>query len=73
MNNSLIYFSCIARRALGKLAKDEDGDVNIISIVILIGIAVLLAAVFKDQIGQLLTNLLSNITSGAEKAATEDI
>lgn len=40
---------------------DEEGDVNIVSIVVLIGIAVLLAVVFKDRIGQLVNKLFDDI------------
>ena len=35
---------------LGKFVKDEKGEVNIVAMVILIGIAVVLAIIFKDAI-----------------------
>ena len=47
-----------ARLAFSKFMCDEEGDVNIVSIVVLIGIAVLLAVFFKGQIMDLLTNLI---------------
>lgn len=50
---------------------DEQGDVNIVSIVVLIGIAVLLAMLFRTQITQLLETLFSSITGNATKAVTE--
>lgn len=56
-----------------KLIKDERGDVNIVSIVVLIGIAVLLAIVFKDAIGELLTSLLDTITGNATDAVNSQI
>lgn len=51
-----------ARLAFSKFMCDEEGDVNIVSIVVLIGIAVLLAVFFKGQIMDLLTNLFGTIT-----------
>ncbi len=50
---------------------DEEGDVNIVSMVVLIGIAVLLAVVFRNQIQSLLTTLFNTITKNATKAIGE--
>lgn len=44
---------------------DERGDVNVVSIVVLIGIAIILAIVFKDGIKKLLNTMISSITSNA--------
>lgn len=52
---------------------DEEGDVNIVSMVVLIGVAVLLAVVFKKQIGTLITNLLNNITNSSTDVVTKEI
>ena len=49
----------------------EDGDVNIVSIVVLIGIAVLLAIIFKDRITALLNQLFDAITGNATEVVTE--
>ena len=49
----------------------EDGDVNVVSIVVLIGIAVLLAIVFKDAIGKLITTMLGTIEEKATGAVTD--
>lgn len=49
-------------------AKEEKGAVDIVAIVVLIGIAVLLAATFKTSIGTLLEQLFGEITSGATDA-----
>lgn len=46
----------------------EDGDVNIVSIVVLIGIAVLLAIVFRKNIEKLLNSLFQSIFNNANKA-----
>lgn len=52
---------CKARDFIRK----ENGDVNIVSIVVLIGIAVLLAIVFKKQVTNLINNLFTTIGNKA--------
>ncbi len=47
---------------------DEEGDVNIVSIVVLIGIAVLLAVVFKEQVTTLIENLFKTIGGKTSEA-----
>lgn len=49
---------------------DEQGDVNIVSIVVLIGIAVVLAVLFRSQIEGLLQTLFDSIEDNAEKAVS---
>lgn len=49
---------------------NEEGDVNIVSMVVLIGIAVLLAVIFKNNIKDLLDVLLKAISGNAEKAVS---
>lgn len=49
---------------------DEDGEVNIVTIVVLIGIAVLLAVLFKDNISNLLRSLFKTINGSATNALT---
>lgn len=61
----MINFSVLKLLALDKitkLMKDEKGEVNIVAIVLLIGIVVVLAIVFKDSI----VNLLQGIFKGME-------
>ena len=53
---------------LRKLFSDEKGEVNIVAIVVLIGIAVLLALIFKDQITALLQRLFGTISDNANNA-----
>lgn len=48
--------------------KDEKGEVNIVSMVILIGIAVVLAIIFKDAISSLINTLLNQIKGNANNA-----
>lgn len=47
---------------------EEDGDVNIVSMVVLVGIAVLLAVFFKDEIYKLLETLMETIRGNAKDA-----
>lgn len=48
--------------------KKEDGEVNIIAIVVLIGIAILLALIFKDRIAALINSLFDTIDQNAQNA-----
>lgn len=57
-----------ARMAASKFLRDEEGDVNIVSMVVLIGIAVLLAVMFKGQISNLLTSMFNTIQNNANSA-----
>lgn len=57
-----------ARTGLQKFLRDEKGDVNIVSIVVLIGIAVMLALIFKDAIVGLIEGLLGQIEINANNA-----
>ncbi|MGN0517983.1 MAG: Flp1 family type IVb pilin [Acutalibacteraceae bacterium] len=47
---------------------NERGDVNVVSIVVLIGIAIVLALLFKNAIGGLLNTLLGTIKTKAGNA-----
>lgn len=47
---------------------DEDGAVDIVAVVVLIGIAVLLAVIFKDQVTGLINNLFGTISDKATSA-----
>ena len=73
MLQNLNVMMVFAKAKLNSFLRDERGDVNIVSIVVLIGIAVLLAIVFKDAIGELLTNLLETITGNATGAVNNPV
>lgn len=68
MLQSMMMFGSVAKMKLRKLFSDEKGEVNIVAIVVLIGIAVLLALIFKDQIVSLLETLFGTITKNANDA-----
>ena len=50
---------------------DESGEVNVVAIVVLIGVAVLLAIIFRDAIGDLLNTLFGTIRDNAEGAIAD--
>ena len=58
------------RAKLGSALSSEKGEVNIIAIVVLIGIAILLAVLFKDKVKGLIENLFTTINSQADNAIT---
>ena len=58
----------MAKAKLRKLFFDEKGEVNIVAIVVIIGIAVLLALIFKEQIEGLLATLFGTISENANNA-----
>lgn len=62
-----------AKNKLVKLFKNESGEVNIVAIVVLIGIAVLLALVFKNALSDLFETLWGAITGNATKGASESM
>lgn len=68
MMQNLMVLGTMAKFKLKSFFSDEKGEVNIVAIVILIGIAVILALIFKDGISKLLQSLLSTITKNATNA-----
>ncbi|SHO52825.1 Flp1 family type IVb pilin [Anaerocolumna xylanovorans] len=73
MMGSLIYFRIVLKNKMSDLFMDERGEVNIVAIVVLIGIAVILAAFFKDQIKKLLDTLFTAISGKASDAVTKNV
>lgn len=47
---------------------DEQGDVNIVSMVVLMGVAVALALVFKDKIREIINTLTGSVKDKADAA-----
>ncbi len=68
MANLMNYFLTSAKIKFGKFFSEEDGDVNIVSIVVLIGVAVLLAIIFRGAITNLLNSLFATIEGNATNA-----
>lgn len=73
MMNMLNMFLLTLKLRAEEFFTNEDGDTNIVSMVVLIGIAVLLAIVFKDAIAELIQDLLDAISGNASDAATSKI
>lgn len=65
---NLMLLKMWARSTFGKIVNNERGEVNIVAIVILIGIAVVLAIIFKDAILGLINSLLTQIQGNANNA-----
>ena len=59
----LLYFR--AKHKLHEFFRKENGDVNVLSMVILVAIAVMAAVLFKDKIGKLIDSLFKNIKDNA--------
>ena len=72
MLQKMMILGSIAKMKLRDLFTDEKGEVNIVAIVILIGIAVILALIFKDQIKALLETLCGTITKKATDAVNSN-
>jgi hydrogenase/urease accessory protein HupE len=72
MLQKMMILGSIAKMKLRDLFTDEKGEVNIVAIVILIGIAVILALIFKDQIKALLETLFGTITQKATDAVNSN-
>lgn len=68
MREKFMMAAMQAKMKLHNFFTKEDGEVNIVAIVVLIGIAVLLALVFKENIEKLLTSLFGTIQQNATKA-----
>ena len=65
---NMILMAKVAKFKIASKFGDEKGEVNIVATVVLIGIAVILAIIFKDSVIALLKALFSTITDKATKA-----
>ena len=62
-----IYFmGCNAKNKAINLFKKENGDTNIIAIVLLIVIVIALAVIIRDSISSLVRRLLNKVTTNAD-------
>lgn len=71
MRHALNFSKIWLSTKLERFIKNERGEVNIVATIILLGIAVLLAVFFRNQIGDLVSDIFSAI-SGKEKDLTKD-
>lgn len=63
---NLMMLGTMAKIKLRNFFSDEKGEVNIVAIVVLIGIAVILALFFKDAIVDLLKTLFEGINTNTD-------
>ena len=68
MMQNMMMLGTMAKLKMRSFFSDEKGEVNIVAIVVLIGIAVLLALLFKEKIEELLGSLFGTITENATNA-----
>lgn len=61
MKNALYFSKIWLSTKLGRFIKDERGEVNIVATIILLGIAVLLAVAFRNQISGLVKSIFDAI------------
>ncbi len=64
-------FVGVVKQRFNKLIRDEKGEVNVVAIVVLIGIAIALAVIFRKEISQLLKDLIGLIRGKASDAITK--
>ena len=68
MTTFMIGIYCRMLVELNIFKKEERGALNLVEIVVLIGIAVALAVLFRTQIQNLLETLFSSINNNAQEA-----
>lgn len=61
-----------AQAKWNKFRREERGDVNIVSIVVLCGIVIALAIVFRDQLAGLIKGVLGDVQSRASTVVGEN-
>lgn len=71
LDAKLFCMSVVAKEKVKEFLTKEDGDVNIVSIVVLIGIALILAVTFKEKIRNLLNNLFNSINNNANNVMND--
>ncbi len=73
MSDLLLKYYLRAKAGLNDFFKNEEGDVNVVSIVVLIGIAVLLAIFFKDEIAGVINDMFTAIKGNTKDAVNTTV
>ena len=68
MSNLMLTVALGMKGKVMKFINAEEGEVNIVTTVVLIGIAVALAVIFKGHVTNLVNNLMLSITGSATNA-----
>jgi len=71
LDSKLLALSLAAKNSLRSFVEKEDGAVDIVAIVVLIGIVVLVAVIFRDELETLVTDLFSTIGGTANEAISQ--
>lgn len=71
LDAKLFCMSFLAKQKVKEFFTKEDGAVDMIAIVVLIGIVVLLAILFRKQISNLINTLFNKINTSATDALNE--
>lgn len=69
----LFVIMCTVQAKIKAFFEEEKGAVDIVAIVVIIGVAVLLAIVFKDQLGELIGDLFGTISGNATDVVNKPI
>lgn len=69
--DTMMMYLNIAKFKAEDFFKDENGAVDIVAIVVLMGIVVLVAIIFRKQLTKLVEHLFETITGSADKVLTE--
>jgi len=64
----MLMYANIARLKVKDFFKDESGAVDIVAIVVLMGIVVIVALVFKTQLNDLIKHLFKTLEGTADNA-----
>ncbi len=71
MYNVLSYLKFKGEKFLYNLKNEENGGAELIATIVIIGIVLVLAFVFRDQIASLVANLWNSIVKGDDASAAQ--
>lgn len=68
--NKLYFKGLMAKNRVAKLMKKENGEANIVAIILVLAIVIALAIVFREAIGNLFTTIWAKITGNVDSATS---
>ena len=71
MKDLMLFLYCAMAVKMDEFKKEERGAVDLVTIVILIGIVIIIAVIFKNRITVLINSLFDTIDKGAQNAIKE--
>lgn len=71
MNAAIIQLQFSAKRFFNHLFREEKGGSEIIALVVIIGIVITLAFVFRKQIGDLFASLWNSMVKGGAEGSNQ--